>query len=255
MYCRRTQGPPSGGFFIIGGVEFLNIYVYSDESGVFDKAHNDIFVFGGILFFSKEEKDICARRYSSVERIVRKIEKAPESTEIKATTVSNKCKYKLYRSLNGVHKFGAVIYQQKVLDRIFASKKDKQRYLDYAYKIAIKRKFQQLIASKIIIADEVRNLYFRVDEHTTATNGKYELGEGLEQEFKWGTFNETWAEYFPPIFPNLKSVNLEFCDSSATILIRASDIVANNIYYKATQGQFPYGGSYNIKNLYVSTLP
>ena len=35
----------------------MNIFVYSDESGVFDVAHNDFYVFGGILFLSKNEKD------------------------------------------------------------------------------------------------------------------------------------------------------------------------------------------------------
>ena len=27
----------------------MNIYVYSDESGVFDKEHKDYFVFGGLM--------------------------------------------------------------------------------------------------------------------------------------------------------------------------------------------------------------
>ena len=46
----------------------MNIFVYSDESGVLDKAHNDIFVFGGIVFLSKDERDIAARKYSAAER-------------------------------------------------------------------------------------------------------------------------------------------------------------------------------------------
>ena len=50
----------------------MDIYVYSDESGVFDYKHNDIFVFGGILFYSKEQRDVCARKYIHVERIIRK---------------------------------------------------------------------------------------------------------------------------------------------------------------------------------------
>lgn len=37
--------PPNGGFFFMEE-ELVNIYVYSDESGVFDKEHNDYFVFG-----------------------------------------------------------------------------------------------------------------------------------------------------------------------------------------------------------------
>lgn len=46
----------------------MNIFVYSDESGVFDAAHNDIFVFGGVLFLDKESKDANARKFVHAER-------------------------------------------------------------------------------------------------------------------------------------------------------------------------------------------
>ena len=47
----------------------MNIFVYSDESGVFDKVHNDIYVYGGIIFLSKEEKDNNVRKYLNVEKL------------------------------------------------------------------------------------------------------------------------------------------------------------------------------------------
>lgn len=50
----------------------MNIFVYSDESGVLDKAHNEIFAFGGLVFLSKDEKDIASRKYHAAERCVRK---------------------------------------------------------------------------------------------------------------------------------------------------------------------------------------
>lgn len=34
----------------------MNIFVYSDESGVFDNKHNDFFVFGGLIILGTEEK-------------------------------------------------------------------------------------------------------------------------------------------------------------------------------------------------------
>jgi len=119
----------------------VNIYIYSDESGVFDKFHNEIFVFGGLVFLSKEERDISSRRYSSVEKVVAVSEKIPKGVELKATRISNKGKGKLFRSLNKCYKFGVVIKQKQLLDRIFDCKKSKQRFLDYAYKIGIKRFF------------------------------------------------------------------------------------------------------------------
>ena len=50
----------------------MNIYIYSDESGVFDKAHNDIFVFGGIIILGANEKEVWSRKYSNVESVIRK---------------------------------------------------------------------------------------------------------------------------------------------------------------------------------------
>ncbi|MDU1224784.1 hypothetical protein [Varibaculum cambriense] len=41
----------------------MSIFVYADESGVFDHLHNDYFVFGGILLYSKNQRDIMGRKY------------------------------------------------------------------------------------------------------------------------------------------------------------------------------------------------
>ncbi len=209
----------------------MNIYIYSDESGVFDKEHNDYFVFGGLIFLGIEDKENWSRKYSSVEKILRANKGVALDYELKATQVTNKEKGKLFRTLNGCYKFGVVIRQKQVLDRIFLSKKDKQRYLDYAYKIAAKRAFEKLIQDEIINPNEIERLYFYVDEHTTATNGRYELQEALEQEFKLGTFNYKYDTYYPPIFKQMKQVQLEYCNSKSKLLVRAADIVANKIYY------------------------
>ncbi len=211
----------------------MNIYVYSDESGVFDKEHNEIFVFGGVILLGNEAKEEWSRRYSKVEKTLRKIKDVNTDFELKATNITNGEKVKLFRSLNNCYKFGVTIYQNQILSNIFKSKKDKQRYLDYAYKIAVKRAFESLIEQNIISCNDVENLYFYVDEHTTATNGRYELKEVLEQEFKLGTYNREYSKFFPPIFPQIKAVDLTYCNSKSKLLIRAADIIANRIFYLA----------------------
>ncbi len=123
-----------------------------------------------------------------------------------------------------------------MLDRIFHDKKDKQRYLDYAFKIGVKHAFKQLIKNNVINPSSVKRLYFFNDEHTTATNGRYELREGLEQEFKSGTYNFNYQFFYTPLFEKLECVNLEFCCSKSKRLIRAADIVANRCYFEATRG-------------------
>ena len=187
----------------------MDLFIYSDESGVFDKAHNEIFVYDGLIFIGKQQKDEYVRRYLTAEKVIRG--KYADSIELKACRISNKEKGKLYRSMGKAVKFGVIINQKNVLDRIFLSKKDKQRYLDYAYKIGLKRALQQLI-TKGIIERKVDNIFLYNDEHSTATNGRYELREGLEQEFKLGTYNMQYDKFFPPLFDTMQGLHLEFCD-------------------------------------------
>ncbi len=227
----------------------MEIYVYSDESGVFDKEHNEVFVFGGLIFLKKKDVDDCSRKYLTAESAIR-TGKYGEDEELKACRISNKEKGKLYRSLNQTIKFGVVVNQKNVLDRIFLSKKDKQRYLDYAYKIGLKRAFQQLIREGFIDSNEVKRIHVYNDEHSTATNGRYELEQALEQEFKLGTYNMRYDSFFPPIFNDLGRIDLYFCASDKVTLIRAADIIANRIYYMALNRKIE-----QLDNIYLSTLP
>lgn len=230
----------------------MDIYIYSDESGVFDVKHHQFFVFGGIIFLSKESKDVFSRKYAKAEDDIRGREKLAIDQEVKAATISNGSKAKLFRSMNQVIRFGTIISEEKIVEQIWKSKKSKQRYLDFAFKIAVKRCFEHLIHEKRIEPDEVRNLYFFMDEHTTATDGYYELRESLEQEFKIGNFNFNQNRFYPSIFPNLQLVNAKYCNSKSTSLIRAADIVANKIFYYARTGQYCF---LEKSNLYICYLP
>jgi len=230
----------------------MDIFVYSDESGVFDKEHNEYFVFGGLLFLSTSERLECSHLYSAAEKATRESERFARGKELKASSVSNISKGKLYRSLNRYHKFGIIVRQGSVLGRIFTSAKDKQRYLDYAFKIGLKRKLQSMIGNGELLPGEVHDIIVLVDEHTTATNGRYELREALEAEFKGGTYNYDYSKAFPPIFPHMNKIHLSYKDSSSTLLIRAADIVANRIYLQAREG-IPAGEHEN--KLFVTWLP
>jgi len=229
----------------------MDIFVYSDESGVFDKVHNRYYVFGGLLFLSKDSKDICSRKYIKAEKDVRAALHMPDG-EVKASSVTNKYKGKLYRSLNQEIKFGVVIDEHALNPQIFSEKKHKQRYLDYAYKIMIRRCLENLIQLGLLSKDESHHFHFFVDEHTTATDGKYELRESLEQEFFYGTFNIKWDKFFQPVFSQKGSIDLEFCNSEKRTLVRSADIIANRIYHQALT--VPNYSS-NSQQLFVIRLP
>lgn len=211
----------------------MDIWIYSDESGVFDKVHERFFVFGGVILLSDNERQDWIRKYLTAERVIKGRYPNKRNFEAKATNISNEEKSKLFRSLNGCYKFGTIIELANVHDSIFTDKKHKQRYLDYAYKMALKSAFRKMIAAKLIIPSDVEKIFVYPDEHSTATSGIYELHENLEREFKIGTFNADYSAFFPPLFTNLKSLQVQYCNSANKPLVRASDIIANRIYHNA----------------------
>ncbi|BDR55521.1 hypothetical protein KIMC2_00830 [Xylocopilactobacillus apis] len=115
-----------------------------------------------------------------------------------------------------------------------------------------KRKFEDLINKEMLNPENVENIYFFADEHSTATNGKYELTEGLEQEFKFGTNNWNYSKFFPPIFPSMSSISLDYCNSQRKILIRSADIIANKLLYSAKQKTIP---DLQKENFIITTFP
>lgn len=208
----------------------MDLYIYSDESGVFDYKHENYFVFGGLICFGKAQKEAAERMYLNVEKTIRSIGCYSKDKELKASLLKNKEKAKIYRSLNGVYKFSIVIEQKKLLTEVFENTKHKQRFLDFYYKLVLKKMFCRLISKGILDADKVENINVYCDEHTTATDGIYELRENLLNEFKYGTFNFKFDCFYEPIFPKLKDVKVLYCNSSKKTLVRAADIIANHIY-------------------------
>ena len=230
----------------------MDLYVFSDESGVFDSNHNDYFVFAGLICFGKGQKERNARMYSKAEKVLRENHYDDSKMELKACKITNAQKGKMFRSLNSVFKFCVLIKEKSLNQKIFENKKHKQRYLDYAYKMVLKKCFQTLISEGFLYSNDVENIFVYVDEHTTATDGKYELRENLLTEFKYGTFNPGYNHYFDPIFPKLKGLDVSFCDSKKVYLIRAADIIANHYFHIAISNN---GSIKNVKNTFVYYLP
>ena len=231
---------------------FMNLFIYSDESGVFDKKHNDYFIFGGVIFFGSNQKEKAARRYRSIERQLKSSLNMKSDYEMKACRVSNKIKMKLYKCMNNFYKFCVLIKQQNVLDSIFDNPKHKQRYLDYAYKMCLKKSLQYLVKKQLLNPYIIENIYVYADEHHTATDGLYELKENLLNEFKYGTFNDSWSVCYEALFPSIQNVFVYFCDSSKTTLVRSADIIANHFYHLAIENK----GELSVRdNCFIFELP
>ena len=214
----------------------MNIFVYADESGVFDKAHNKYFVYAGVIFLSKDSRDEACRKYIAAEKNIRRGGRYVAKSELKACLIGANDKRKLYRVMKDCYRFAVVVDQKRILDQIMADKKSKRRYLDFVLKIGVKRLLEELISKGIIDPLNVDWMYFYVDEHTTATNGLYDLRESLEEEFKRGMFTHGFTRFRPPIFPKMKAVDVNFCNSEAVTLIRAADIIANRVFHDVSVG-------------------
>ena len=229
----------------------MNLYVYSDESGVFDVKHNDFFVYGGLMFFSREARDDAGRKYLHVEKTLRQNNADLNSLkELKASLLSLRDRGRIMRSLNQLYKFAIIIREQAVLPELFTNKWDKQRYLDYAYKIGLKRFLQSMISRNLLKPGEVEQLLIHCDEHTTATSGRYGFEAGLRGELCHGTFNMSYNRFFPPLFPHSPALTVRYCASDQIVLIRAADIIANHVYNAAVKG-LPM----HEDNLFVTALP
>ena len=230
----------------------MELYVYSDESGVFDQTHQDYFVFGGVIFLSEKEKELASRRYSSIERLIRanKPSYADGVKEIKASNLGPKWRKSIVRSMNPWLKFGVVMELKKLNPWVFSSKRSKQRYMDYAYKVGLKHALTEIMKDKGINPSRIRFVFVNCDEHSTATNGLYEIEEGLLSEFKYGTFNYSYDKFFEPLFPKIITVKVKFCSSISTTLVRPADILANHIYHSALEGY-----QAQAQNLYLKYLP
>lgn len=227
----------------------MDLYIYSDESGTFDAKHNDYFIFAGLVCLGNGEKEKLCRKYSHVEDVIR-VNKKIKTQELKGSLISNKDKSSLFRSLNEAHKFSIIIKQKELSQDIFKDKRHKQRFLDFAYKLAVKCCVKHLIDSEAIKTNKINEMNFYCDEHTTATDGVYELKETLYNEFKIGTFNYNWNKFYEPLLPTLKDLHVYFCNSKNTLLVRAADIIANKIYNLTIKNELGFATLNNFTVFY-----
>lgn len=226
------------------------IFVYADESGVFDKRHYDLFCFGGLILTTTQLRNRQLNLYRQAEARVRESLGIAAPDELKATLLPFPVRNKLFRATGVDTRFGASIYQKNVLDEIFENKKTKQRFLDYAFKRGLKNAFEALIRRNKIDTEEPLSIRIVMDEHSTATDGKYELGESIESEFACGVFTHGFTRHLPPILPNLKKVTVEYVDSKDHELVRAADIIANRLPWIERSFQ-----PYNSTGIIIRRLP
>lgn len=207
------------------------VYVYSDESGVFDKKHKDYFVYVGIVVVGQDKASVLSRKYLGAEKTLRKSAKYKNMPELKASRIENEDKRKLFRLIKNYYKFIVLVRLKKLQDTCFENKYSQQRYLDYAYKRGFKKLLINMDRDGAINLSERFEIKCYIDKRSTATNGKYSLRDSMLTEFQRGMY--VAGHDIKPIARNLSSVSVTYCNSENTTLVRASDILANRALHEA----------------------
>lgn len=211
----------------------MKLYVFSDESGVFDRVHADLFVYGGVIILGKTNYDAIVNKHRSLERRLRREDPSLKNVpEIKAAYLNLKQRKRLFNlQVPQCVRFGIVIDQQRVYKQIYQTKQDKQRFLDYALKRGIKHAIESANTSGLILKKEINCMSIVVDEHSTATSGKYTFKETVDEEFRRGTYSPNYDKFFPPLFSlDFPCIPVSYCDSKKVVGVRIADITANWIY-------------------------
>lgn len=210
------------------------VYVYSDESGVFDKFHKDYFVYAGIAVIGQDNVSILARSYLNAEKNLRKSCKYKELPELKASKLENDAKRKLYRIIKDCYKFIVVVRLKELQDERFCNRLSQQRYLDYAYKRGLKNLLRNMAKNGELDLSQEFEIRCYIDEHNIATNGRYDLCSSIYTEFKRGLYLPNFE--IKPIATGLRDVSTTYCNSETNTLVRASDILANRALFEAKNG-------------------
>lgn len=119
---------------------------------------------------------------------------------------------------------------------ILYSKDAKGRYRDYVIKLLIKDIIISLIKNNKIDPNKPVALIINMDQESAKTNGKYTLSEGIYEELIKGIINYNYGFKTNPILFNKLVIKIYMQNSKDSIIIQASDIIANNIWRNAING-------------------
>ena len=209
----------------------MNIYVFSDESGIFDYKHHELFVYAGVVVIGKQEMDMLSRKFLALEKKLRQKTKYRNMPELKAKYLDEKDRKKLLGVFCETYKFAIAIKLNHLdLKRVFHNQKSKQNYMDFAYRFVLRKAFEHMIGRGSLFPDEAFDLIINEDNHHIVECDLQQKADTIYKEFKEGTFRTTFGVLFPPLFENLGKVEITLRDSVNSALIRGADIVANTVY-------------------------
>lgn len=214
------------------------IYINLDDSGkLTSKEH--VSVYGGLVFFSKKEKDKFITQYRSIVKDIRCgycnglcDNNCPE---IKNTNIKPSDKRRLMNHIKRYFIVGLIIKNDDVYEHIIESKAARGRFIDYSIRRLIKEIVLFLISKEKIDPNKPIRLIINIDQQSTKSNGYYNLHDGLIEELKYGIVNFNYSSLIKPIVYSDLDILISYQDSGKSYVVQAADLLAGTIRKKAIE--------------------
>ncbi|MBE6159146.1 MAG: hypothetical protein E7159_04920 [Firmicutes bacterium] len=215
------------------------IYINLDDSGKLT-FNEKISVYGGLLFFSKKEKDKFITQYRSIINSIKCKycryssdvcnKKCPE---IKNTNIRPSDKRRIMNYIKKYYVIALIIKNDDVYEHIKNNKAAKGRFTDYAIRRLIKETINSLVKSKGLKPDEPIKLIINIDQQSTKSNGYYNLHDGLFEELKVGFNNFNYSFQIKPALSGDLEIDISYQDSGKSYVVQAADLLAGTIRKKS----------------------
>lgn len=223
------------GGFMKNNKKFQEVYINLDDSGKLTKKEL-ICVYGGIVFFSKKEKDKFITQYRSIINNIKcsyckylKSECNKNCPEIKNINIKIDDKRRILNYLKKYFIASLVIKNDRVYDYIMESKGSKGRYIDYTIRRLIKEVIVCAIKNKSINPYKPVHLIINIDQQATKDNGYYQLADAIYEELVHGIQNFDYKKTFKPILFSELKITLKYQNSKYSYVIQAADLLAGTI--------------------------
>ena len=215
------------------------IYINLDDSGKLT-FNEKISVYGGLVFFSKKEKDKFITQYRSIINDIKckycDIDNCNKKCpEIKNTNIKPSDKRRIMNYIKKYYVIALVVKNDDVYEHIKNKKAAKGRFTDYAIRRLIKETISSLVKSKGLNPNVSIKLIINIDQQSTKSNGYYNLHDGLIEELKIGFNNFNYSFQIKPILSGDLDIVISYQDSGKSYVVQAADLLAGTIRRKSLE--------------------
>ena len=213
------------------------IFILMDDSGKLNKNENSC-IFGGLFFYSSKEYMNFINKYKSIIKDIRcnyckqnKNNCDKNCIEIKGTSkIKPSEKRRIFNLIKQQNNYGVFINNNKIYKSIIEDKSSRGRYLDYAQKRIIKEIILYSINNNFIEPTKPINLYIKIDDAKTKSNGYYNLKDSIYEELVNGIINYDYSIVHKPLLKNKLNIDVRNYNSKYNYGIQSADIMAHYLH-------------------------